>query len=804
MGVIWHKVWADLWWNKARSAMVVLSITVGVFAMGGIFGMADLLLSGMDQAHLAVEPSHINVILRGAVDRETVAEIARVPGVLGVDPVNQRPLRFKRPGSDEWEVGAAVMRDDYARQTYDVLELKSGRWPDGGRIGVERLTRDHLGLGVGDEVTLETPGGERRFEIGGVVRHPFVEPPSFGGQAHFFVDAETLAELGVPAGRYGQLLVRIAPYSYERALEVAGLIRARLGELGVDVAVTIFQEPARHWGRRFAEGVTVMMEIISIASLVLSVILVMTVMSAIINQQTAQIGVIKAVGGRQGVIFAVFMANVAAFGLAAFLISVLLGAGFAFVMTRWFLHLFNIDYDTFQISGRAVLLQAIAALLGPALAALPPVLKGTRISVREAISSYGLGSDFGSTWLDRAVERVGARLLSTPYATALGNMFRRKGRLALTLLVLVIGGVLFLSVTSLISSTELTLDNDTARRRYDLRIGFAEMQQEREVLDVVAGVAGVERAEVWYRRNALILEAGERVERASGLTAALVGLPQGTELYRPIVVAGRWLAADDGRAVVMSAEVAERNGLAPGDRIALHVGRETSEGWEIVGTHRTVMGGGFALEPLYAPIGEARAAFGGAGEGSQVVVATSARERPERLAEIERELRARLRARDMDVDLYSSSNVLDERDEAYAQLRTVIVLFLVLALLIAVVGGIGLAGSLGIAVTERTREIGVMRSIGASARQITAIFVMEGLLQGLASWVVAVPVAFVVARPLAILLGQTMLRVDLDYAFDGLAVVFWLGLVIVISLLASIWPATRATRTSVRESLTYQ
>ena len=106
------------------------------------------------------------------------------------------------------------------------------------------------------------------------------------------------------------------------------------------------------------------------------------------------------------------------------------------------------------------------------LAGLPPVLKGAAITVRQAIASYGIGSNFHSGRIDRIVERIGQRWLPSHYATALGNMFRHKGRLILTQLVLVAAGSAFLMVMSLNTSLDLTLDNFFARQRYDISIAF--------------------------------------------------------------------------------------------------------------------------------------------------------------------------------------------------------------------------------------------------------------------------------------------------------------------------------------------
>ena len=102
MDVIWVKVWFDLWQNKARTLLVVLSIVAGVFAIGAIFGMVDQLLSGMDNAHQAVNPSHINIFLNTPIDGETAESLETIPGVAGVEPSNRINVRYKTNPTAEW------------------------------------------------------------------------------------------------------------------------------------------------------------------------------------------------------------------------------------------------------------------------------------------------------------------------------------------------------------------------------------------------------------------------------------------------------------------------------------------------------------------------------------------------------------------------------------------------------------------------------------------------------------------------------------------------------------------------------
>jgi putative ABC transport system permease protein len=80
---------------------------------------------------------------------------------------------------------------------------------------------------------------------------------------------------------------------------------------------------------------------------------------------------------------------------------------------------------------------------------------------------------------------------------------------------------------------------------------------------------------------------------------------------------------------------------------------------------------------------------------------------------------------------------------------------------------------------------------------------MEGLLQGLFSWAIAVPLSFAFGQYMAQTLGQVMFSANLSYRYNYSAVLIWLGIVVVISTLASILPARSATRISVRDSLAY-
>jgi putative ABC transport system permease protein len=801
MSVIWYKLWSDLWDNKVRTLLAVLSISAGTFAVGAVFGMADQLLSGMDAAHQAVHPSHLNLNLEQRIDRETALRLESIPGVKGVEVLNQLTVRYKTEPDTAWQPGLLVMRDDYEAMTYDLLELKEGIWPHRNKIGIDRSASAFFDIEIGDKVIFELDQTDRALEVTGKIRHPFVPPPAFGGEARFFVDAQSMERFGPPAGEFSTLLVQVEPYSRPRAEQVASEIKDRLAKENIGVSNVIYQNPSEHWGRIFIEGFNFVLQILAVVSLFVSAILVTNTLSALITQQTNQIGIIKAVGGSTWTILTVYLSGVLVYGLLAFLVSVGPGAYVAFTLTKTFLNLFNIDYDTFHISRLAVSLQVLAALVTPLLAACWPILKGAATTVREAIASYGLGGSFGHSAFDRGIDGLSQRLLPSSYAIALNNMFRRKGRLLLTQLVLIIAGTMFLIVVSLAQSTNLTVTNDLNRRGYDIRISFEDRQRADRVSKMAEALPEVAATEVWLTQPASLLKAEQRL-REAGVGVVVNGLPLGSEMVRPLIIAGRWLQPGDDKTIVIFQETAEDNNIKVGDTVTLDLGEFGDDTWQVVGIFQTVLTDGFGGDPLYAPLQALADATKKHSRGTQILVRTH-NNNPATIAAVSDHLKTLYEARQRDVDLNGSGTTAEDREFADSQYAININMLLALALIMALVGGIGLMGALSISVVERTREIGVMRAVGAKSRTILGMLVMEGALQGLVSWLVAVPLSFILGRPLAEQMGQIMLNTNLDYAYSYGAVALWLLIVLGISGLASVLPARNATRISVRESLAY-
>lgn len=798
MSVIWNKIWSDLWHHKLRTFLAVLSIAAGVFALGAIFGMIDQLIPNLNRVHQSINSAHLTMNLADRIDEDTATRLKHIDGVKDVEPINEVAVRYRLTADEDWQPAQVVMRDDYEDQKFSLLQLKAGEWPHRDNIGVDIRAAQYLGLEFGDKVIFDLDGTDRALPVSGRIRHHFMTSPDFGDNPRFFVDAQALERFGIPKGEFNQLLVQVEPYSDKLARDIASEIKDHLGKEGVSVAVTFYNKPDEHWGSDFFVGLNLVLQLLAVVSLFMSVVLVYNTLSALITEQKSQIGVMKAIGGRTGTIVKVYLMAVLVYGSLALFISLPLGAYVAFSAAGYFLGIFNIDHSTFEFSTRAIVIQVAAAIAVPLLAALIPVFNGAMVTVRAAIASYGLGGNFGASRLDRGIERLSGRFLSAPNAMALANVFRRKGRLSLTQLVLITAGTLFLMVMTLSNSIQLTVDNELARRDYQTRLQFEDNQRIDRIVRMAESLPEVSQAELRFQQPTSILRAGQATKEA-GTGGMLMGVPAGSDMILPRMVAGRWLQAGDDRAVVINEETAEDNGIALRDQVTLNLGELGDSKWQVVGFYRVLS---VVPEPdaIYAP---QEAIFNATTKHNvgQVLLVRTRPATPATAAAVTAQLKDMFEHRHWEVA--DTQTIYEDRsffDNFFAQYLGML---FGLAFIMAIVGGIGLTGSLSISVVERTKEIGVMRAIGAKTPVLMLMFILEGVLQGLVSWLVAVPISFVVGRPLANVVGQAMFSINLDYLYDLQAVLMWLGLVVVIAILASIMPARSAVSISVRESLAY-
>ena len=801
MSVTWRKVWRDLVQHKARSALVVLSTAVGVFALGLVFGLSGVLHGRIADSQRAARLAHIT-FWGGPFSPQTVHAIGRMSGVAVAEGETVVSFRWKLAGEQDWRDGDLVARADYDAQQLGPLRLLEGAWPGGapdraagGRaLAVERLSSHQFGVPSGTIVLVEYGQRERRVPVEGVVRAPVVLPPAWGGDARFYATPETAASLSDSAQGedFNQLHVRLSSYSARDAERAAERIEARLERAGLSVGGYEISDPDEHWVQDVIDASTLILMVMGVIALGLSGLLIVNTMHAVVAQQVWQIGVLKAVGATSGRVVQVYLATALIYGGLALLLALPPGVIGAHLLATWLLEMLNIEAPALRIAPLALAVQIAAALPVPVLATVAPALEGARISVREAISSHGIGSDFGRGWLDRLIARL--RWLPRPLALSLRNTFRRKRRVALTLATLTLSGAMFAMVLSTGASFDRTIAESFSLGE-DVALKLDRPRRAWRVLGIAQGVPGVAEAELWSDQAATLkLTSGE--ERPVRLT----GVPPDSAIFAPNIVRGRNLRPGDGRAVIVTFRLAEREGIQVGDAITLNLDGEQVS-WTVVGSYLSVDD---VSDNFFVPLDVLGRETGTLGRGQRLKVLTAGAEGEGAAAQralIEALTDALAAER---IEVTGSWSVSEELVQSQASFGLLTYLLLVMVVLTGLVGGIGLMSTMSINVVERRREVGVMRAIGASSPAIVGMFVAEGVLVGLLSWVLAAPLSYPGARLFSALIGQAVLDMPLAFVYSASGMLLWLLIVVVLSALASLWPALRAAQLSVRQALAYE
>jgi putative ABC transport system permease protein len=116
----------------------------------------------------------------------------------------------------------------------------------------------------------------------------------------------------------------------------------------------------------------------------------------------------------------------------------------------------------------------------------------------------------------------------------------------------------------------------------------------------------------------------------------------------------------------------------------------------------------------------------------------------------------------------------------------------------------GLTGTMGMNVLERTREIGIMRAIGADDRAVMRTVIAEGVVIGMLSFALAILLSIPFTYLLSTIVSTAIFQSPIDTVFTYTGYAIWLALVLVLSALASILPARNAARLTIREVLAYE
>jgi putative ABC transport system permease protein len=806
-----HKILNDLWGNKLRTLLIVLSIAVGLFAVGTILSARTLLSTEMARSYEAIVPSSGIIRTVQPFDDAFVRAVRGMDRVAEVEARRTIDVRVRSAdpdaalGRETWLTMRVFAAADYDRMRVDKIRSAGGAWPPPEReILVERSGLPLLDAQVGDALTLKLADDRlRTLRIAGLAHDMVQVPAQIDGIPYGYIAMDTLDWFGEPHG-YNELHVVAVPPdnaqvdAQEHARQVVNLVKDRAEKNRLTIPSTMTMEPGMLPLDDILQAILLLMGALGLLSLFLSVFLIVNTVSALLAQQKRQIGVLKAVGATTGQLLGMYLAMVTIYGLLALIVALPLSVLGARGLSRFMAALFNFDLLRLDNPPYVFAIQIAVGLLVPALASLPPFVANLRITPAQALSSYQMGKGrFGRNPIDRLL--AGRRLwfarhvLLRPLLLSLRNTFRSKGRLAMTLITLSLAGAIFCGVFSVRASLKQTLDEIMRWWNFDVLVALERPYRSSRVAQAAQAVPDVVETDVWFQL------AARRVRpdgSESGTLILFAPRPDSSLVPAPAIVAGRWLLPEDENAIVVTSIVLkEEADLQIGDEIVLKMmGRE--QPYRVVGVCM-----GILTPMVYASYDYVSAQTGHTGQAGALLVDTQSGALPE-IKQTASALETHLTARGLHVA--DVQPVQAELDEAWASFRIIIALLLLMALLLAIVGGLGLMGTMSINVLERTREIGVLRAVGAPNRGVVQVFILEGVIIGVLGWAFGAVLAVPLGKLLSDAVGIPLMGTPLSFTYSLTGTWLWLVLVVLLSALATFWPARGASRLTVRQVLAYE
>ncbi len=784
----WTKVVRDVQTEWGRLALMIAAIAASLAGVGGVLGSYAVLTREIAVNYLGTRPAAATLEVSGGADAALVETIRQLPGI--ADAEAREVIVARARVGDDWRRMLLFVVDDFGDVRLNRFRLERGAWPPpDGTMLVERSAISMLGADVGGSLVVRTPrGAATGVRIAGTVHDPGLAPAWQERTGYGYVTRATIALLG-EAPVLGELRIAFAGEpAGTREVEARATDVARwLSERGHEVSEIRVPPPNQHPHQRQLVTVLVMLLAFAGMALVLSAVLVANSLASLLARQVREIGVMKTLGATAAQIGGLYATLVGAVGAAAALAAAPLGTLGTHLLSGAVSRLLNLTLTSEAIPAWVFAIQAAAGVAVPLLVSAIPIRRASRRSVREAIDDHGVPSE-------------APRRGSSSFPLPLRNALRRPARLVLTLGLLAAGGAMAMTAFQVKRGWEANVAKVYETRSYDVEVVLS-APASRELVDRIERLQGVRSAEAWgYAPAAFTRPGGFDVartypDRGHGSFVAM-GPPPETALVGFPLRAGRWLSPDDRdtNAVVLNhAALAQAPGLRIGDEVRLSIGGRPTV-WRLAGVVEEIGAAGVA----YVSDAAFARALDTAGQVRLVRVATTARSEAERTG-VMRDIEAVL---ERDGTSVESVLPLAELRTAMADHVLVLVKLLVtMAAILGIVGVLGLVSAMGVSVVERTRELAIMKTLGATPARIGRMLLAEGLtiagLSCVAGWALSVPLTMLVDR----IVGNLGFLAPLPLILSPGAAAVWLVLATGATFAATVVPARMASALVIREAL---
>lgn len=469
-------------------------------------------------------------------------------------------------------------------------------------------------------------------------------------------------------------------------------------------------------------------------------------------------------------------------------IGAVLGAGLGILLANAVVSFFGSRFygitAGFHVDATILAASLLVGLVGPALAALPAIRRASRLPLAEALSATGAAVG-GQGMIDRGLRHI--RFLPRGAQIGLRGAARRKRRMVATAVQIALAVGILLGSLSLGKAVANMSTFFFDRLHYDVWAQtYASKPFNTTAQKAITSIPGVRAAQPLLTNNA----------RIAGTDTQLYGLAE-RPLYTPQLIAGRWYSPSEARAnahvAVIYRSLADKAHVAVGGSIQA----QTAAGpvsLRVVGINSNAAGTGLVILPL----GTLQSALHTPGQVNNYWISTTSQDHAT-IDKITTRIEDTLTASGNQST--TSERYIQKRDNiaANAGLTTTATM---LGLLIVAISLVGLVNAITMSVIERTREIGMLRCVGARGKDVRRIFTVEGLTVALLGWLLGVALGWAIGHGL-VSLTASLVKVDMAFIFPAANIAITLIGTVVLALLVLLAPVRRATHLKPGDALRY-
>jgi putative ABC transport system permease protein len=460
--------------------------------------------------------------------------------------------------------------------------------------------------------------------------------------------------------------------------------------------------------------------------------------------------------------------------------------------------LLNLEIRNSSIPFWVILLQIASGVLIPIIAVSFPIIRGSAITVKAALNNYGTNiQKFKSNALLSKLSRLNC--VSETIGLSIRNMFRLQSRLLMTLGLLAAGGAMFMSALNVSKAWEVNLEKLYQQRLYDLEIRLNENIIADSIICKIKSIEGIKGVEGWnftsiYKNKNNSFEISQTYPDKGHGSFTMQALPVPTNILKPNLLAGKWLENNNKNDVVLNQSSKGKHKI--GDLVSFKINNLVTD-WNVIGFSEDVGSPAIAYvsQGVYSKILNTN--------GKINMLRISYVDRTKENAILKNQKIETLLEK-VNISINATIPIWLLRNAIASHIGVLINALLGMAILMAFIGSIGLMSTMSMNVLERTREIGIMRAIGATPNKIKNLIVWEGLFIGILSILFAFGISLFLSSYLGRLIGNLSFRTPLTLSVSYLGLFIWIIIVITGSYLATLIPTKRTNNISAREALAYE